>query len=281
MARPVGCLPCGPRFTGHPPASTRSTRPTAICSTRPAPGLPTGSWRWPTTRRAGRGRLDRRWESPPGANLLVSVLLRPELRGGDAAPVHGGGGPGRGRGLPRGRPGSSRCSSGPTTCWSGGAQAGRGPGRGGVRRRDACAARRGRASGSTCLARARRTSGARCLDDVGWRRSRWTAGALLDALLGALEPRCAAARRGGRAGASWPTSCAGAAPRSGQPVRVELAGEDVRRAWPIDIDDAGPPGRRDGGCGRSRGDVSRAGDVVPRCGLRTSGHRAGRYAGLG
>ncbi len=26
---------------------------------------------------AGRGRLDRRWESPPGANLLVSVLLRP------------------------------------------------------------------------------------------------------------------------------------------------------------------------------------------------------------
>lgn len=26
---------------------------------------------------AGRGRLDRRWESPPGSNLLVSVLLRP------------------------------------------------------------------------------------------------------------------------------------------------------------------------------------------------------------
>jgi BirA family biotin operon repressor/biotin-[acetyl-CoA-carboxylase] ligase len=26
---------------------------------------------------AGRGRLDRRWESPPGANLLASVLLRP------------------------------------------------------------------------------------------------------------------------------------------------------------------------------------------------------------
>lgn len=25
---------------------------------------------------AGRGRLDRRWEAPPGANLLVSVLLR-------------------------------------------------------------------------------------------------------------------------------------------------------------------------------------------------------------
>lgn len=26
---------------------------------------------------AGRGRLDRRWEAPPGANLLVSLLFRP------------------------------------------------------------------------------------------------------------------------------------------------------------------------------------------------------------
>ncbi len=34
---------------------------------------------------AGRGRLDRRWESPPGANLLASVLLRP---GGDGTDVH-------------------------------------------------------------------------------------------------------------------------------------------------------------------------------------------------
>jgi BirA family biotin operon repressor/biotin-[acetyl-CoA-carboxylase] ligase len=29
--------------------------------------------------RRGRGRLGRRWEAPPGANLLVSVLLRPRL----------------------------------------------------------------------------------------------------------------------------------------------------------------------------------------------------------
>jgi BirA family biotin operon repressor/biotin-[acetyl-CoA-carboxylase] ligase len=28
---------------------------------------------------AGRGRLGRRWEAPPGANLLVSVLLRPQV----------------------------------------------------------------------------------------------------------------------------------------------------------------------------------------------------------
>jgi len=34
---------------------------------------------------AGRGRLDRRWESPAGANLLVSVLLRPHC---SAADVH-------------------------------------------------------------------------------------------------------------------------------------------------------------------------------------------------
>jgi BirA family biotin operon repressor/biotin-[acetyl-CoA-carboxylase] ligase len=32
---------------------------------------------------AGRGRLDRRWESPPGANLLASVLLRPDCNADD------------------------------------------------------------------------------------------------------------------------------------------------------------------------------------------------------
>ncbi|MDQ3148170.1 MAG: biotin--[acetyl-CoA-carboxylase] ligase [Actinomycetota bacterium] len=33
---------------------------------------------------AGRGRLGRRWEAPPGSALLVSVLLRPELALGRA-----------------------------------------------------------------------------------------------------------------------------------------------------------------------------------------------------
>jgi BirA family biotin operon repressor/biotin-[acetyl-CoA-carboxylase] ligase len=28
---------------------------------------------------AGRGRLDRRWEAPPGASLLMSVLFRPDI----------------------------------------------------------------------------------------------------------------------------------------------------------------------------------------------------------
>jgi len=33
---------------------------------------------------AGRGRLARTWEAPPGASLLVSVLLRPDLEPADA-----------------------------------------------------------------------------------------------------------------------------------------------------------------------------------------------------
>jgi BirA family biotin operon repressor/biotin-[acetyl-CoA-carboxylase] ligase len=33
---------------------------------------------------AGRGRLDRRWEAPPGSSLLVSVLLRPSIAPADA-----------------------------------------------------------------------------------------------------------------------------------------------------------------------------------------------------
>ena len=37
---------------------------------------------------AGRGRLDRRWDAPPGANLLVSLLFDPSSRdGGDPAGV--------------------------------------------------------------------------------------------------------------------------------------------------------------------------------------------------
>jgi BirA family biotin operon repressor/biotin-[acetyl-CoA-carboxylase] ligase len=35
--------------------------------------------------RAGRGRLDRRWESPPGASLLTSILFRPTF---DPAELH-------------------------------------------------------------------------------------------------------------------------------------------------------------------------------------------------
>jgi BirA family biotin operon repressor/biotin-[acetyl-CoA-carboxylase] ligase len=34
--------------------------------------------------RAGRGRLDRSWQAPPGSSLLVSILMRPELAPTDA-----------------------------------------------------------------------------------------------------------------------------------------------------------------------------------------------------
>lgn len=37
--------------------------------------------------RAGRGRLGRRWESPAGANLMFSLLLRPELAPAELPPL--------------------------------------------------------------------------------------------------------------------------------------------------------------------------------------------------
>lgn len=40
-------------------------------------GAPEGLVRVAGHQTAGRGRLDRRWEAPPGASLLLSVLLRP------------------------------------------------------------------------------------------------------------------------------------------------------------------------------------------------------------
>jgi BirA family biotin operon repressor/biotin-[acetyl-CoA-carboxylase] ligase len=42
-------------------------------------GAPDGTVAVAEHQTAGRGRLGRRWEAPPGANLLLSVLLRPDL----------------------------------------------------------------------------------------------------------------------------------------------------------------------------------------------------------
>ncbi len=42
-------------------------------------GAPEGLWAVADHQTAGRGRLGRRWEAPPGASLLASVLFRPAL----------------------------------------------------------------------------------------------------------------------------------------------------------------------------------------------------------
>jgi BirA family transcriptional regulator, biotin operon repressor / biotin---[acetyl-CoA-carboxylase] ligase len=42
-------------------------------------GAPEGTVAVAGHQSAGRGRMDRRWEAPPGASLLLSVLFRPEF----------------------------------------------------------------------------------------------------------------------------------------------------------------------------------------------------------
>ncbi len=48
-------------------------------SERALEGAPEGLVALADFQSAGRGRLDRQWESPPGASLLCSILLRPDL----------------------------------------------------------------------------------------------------------------------------------------------------------------------------------------------------------
>jgi len=46
-------------------------------------GAPEGIWATADHQSAGRGRLGRRWEAPPGSSVLASLLLRPVLRPAD------------------------------------------------------------------------------------------------------------------------------------------------------------------------------------------------------
>jgi BirA family biotin operon repressor/biotin-[acetyl-CoA-carboxylase] ligase len=48
-------------------------------ATRALEGAPEGLVALADFQSAGRGRLDRRWESPAGASLLCSILLRPDV----------------------------------------------------------------------------------------------------------------------------------------------------------------------------------------------------------
>jgi BirA family biotin operon repressor/biotin-[acetyl-CoA-carboxylase] ligase len=48
-------------------------------------GAPEGTTAVADHQSAGRGRMDRRWEAPPGASLLASVLFRPDF---DPAELH-------------------------------------------------------------------------------------------------------------------------------------------------------------------------------------------------
>ena len=57
------------------------------CLARANEGAPEGLVAYADFQSAGRGRLDRRWESPPGASLLCSILLRPQLDPDDLALV--------------------------------------------------------------------------------------------------------------------------------------------------------------------------------------------------
>jgi BirA family biotin operon repressor/biotin-[acetyl-CoA-carboxylase] ligase len=78
-------------------ASRRVVRRKSVTSTQDvARAMPIGSIVVADDQTAGRGRLDRRWESPPGTALLVSFVLRPNpvlsLAAGVAAAQACGGG---------------------------------------------------------------------------------------------------------------------------------------------------------------------------------------------
>ena len=62
---------------------TRTGSTNADVAERARAGEPDGLVLVAEHQSAGRGRLDRRWDAPPGANLLVSLLLRPDLPPGD------------------------------------------------------------------------------------------------------------------------------------------------------------------------------------------------------
>lgn len=73
----VGPGPGRSPFTVHRFATITSTN--SYLAELALQGAPAGTVAVAAHQSAGRGRLGRRWEAPPGANLLLSVLLRPRM----------------------------------------------------------------------------------------------------------------------------------------------------------------------------------------------------------
>jgi BirA family transcriptional regulator, biotin operon repressor / biotin---[acetyl-CoA-carboxylase] ligase len=65
--------------------SVDSTNRVALCLARE--GAPEGTVVLADSQTAGRGRLNRSWQSPPGSNLYFSVILRPTVAPADAAQI--------------------------------------------------------------------------------------------------------------------------------------------------------------------------------------------------
>ena len=76
-------VPTNPMWHVRHVVETGSTNVDLLASA--ATGAPHGTVLVTDHQTAGRGRLDRRWDAPPGSNLLVSVLFR---RGFDPANPH-------------------------------------------------------------------------------------------------------------------------------------------------------------------------------------------------
>ena len=102
------------RWAGRNVSSFRETDSTNVQARRLGEaGAPHGTLVAADAQSGGRGRRGRQWESPPGRDIYMSLLLRPQIPGRAGAHAHPGHGPGGG-GRPCGsRPAWTPGSNGP------------------------------------------------------------------------------------------------------------------------------------------------------------------------